>query len=114
MGSSLSPVVISIFMEHLEEIALDMSDHILIKWLRYIDSTFVFWPRGPVRLEEFLCHLCSLRPTIKFTMGVEVNNTVPFLDIMVMKRGPNVTIKVYRKPTHAGSYLHSNLISLIT
>jgi hypothetical protein len=50
MGSSLFPVVINIFMEHLEEIALDTSDHILAKWFRHTDSTLVFWLHGPVRL----------------------------------------------------------------
>jgi hypothetical protein len=101
-------------MEHLEEIALDTSDHILAKWFRYIDSTFVFFSQGPVRLEKFLYHLSGLRPTIKFSMGVEVNNTLPFLDIVVMKRGPDVTMKMYRKPTHTGSYLHSNPIGPFT
>jgi hypothetical protein len=38
-------------------------------------------------------------------MEVEVNNTHPFLEVLVMKRGPNLATKVYRKPTHTG-YLH--------
>jgi hypothetical protein len=39
-------------------------------------------------------------------MEVEVNGTLPFLDIVVMKEGPKQTMKVYQKPTHTGCYLH--------
>jgi hypothetical protein len=85
-------------MEHFEEIALDTADYKPNKWLRYIDNTCVVWPHGPVRLQQFHHHLNSIRPTTKFTMEVEANDTLSFLDILVMKWGPKLTTKVYRKP----------------
>jgi hypothetical protein len=93
-------------MDHFEEMALDTADHKPAKWLRYVDNTFVVWLHGPARLQQFLPHLSSLKPTIKFTMEVEANDTLPFLDILVMMRGPKLAMKVYRKPTHTGRYLH--------
>jgi hypothetical protein len=93
-------------MGHFEEIALDTADHKLAKWLRYIDDTFVVWPRGSARLQQFLHHLNSIRPTIKFTMETEANDTLPFFDILVMKRGPKLATTVYQKPTITGCYLH--------
>jgi hypothetical protein len=39
-------------------------------------------------------------------MEVQVNDTLTFLDILNIKQGPELTIKVYRKPTHTGCYLH--------
>jgi hypothetical protein len=38
----------------------------------------------------------------KFTVEVEDSDTLPFLDGLVMKRGP----EVYQKPTHTDCYLH--------
>jgi hypothetical protein len=67
MGNSLSLVVSNIFKEHSEEIALDTADHKPTKWLRYVD-----YPS--VRLQQFLYHLDTLRPAIKFKMEVEVLN----------------------------------------
>jgi hypothetical protein len=93
-------------MEHFEEIALDTADHKPAKWLRYVDETFVVWTHGPAGLQQFPHHINSVRPTVKFTMEVEANNTLLFLDVLVMKRGPKLTTKVYRKPTHIGRYLH--------
>jgi hypothetical protein len=72
------------------------------KWLGYIDDTFMVWPYVPMRLQEFLHHLKCVRPTIKFTMEVEANDTLPFLDVLVMKRGPKLAMKVYQKLTHTG------------
>jgi hypothetical protein len=106
MGKSLAPVVRNIFMEHFEEIALDTADHKPAKWIRYIDNTFGLWPHGAARLQQFLYHLNSFRPTIKFAMEVEVNNTLPFSGALVMKRGPKLATQVYRKPTDIGRYLH--------
>jgi hypothetical protein len=64
MGSSLSPIVSNIFMEHLERLALDSAQHKPSLWLRYVDATFVVCPHDPERLQDFLSHLNSLRPSI--------------------------------------------------
>jgi hypothetical protein len=34
------------------------------------------------------------------------DNTIPLLDVLVMKRGPKLDTKVYRKLTYTGRYLH--------
>jgi hypothetical protein len=54
MGSCLSPIVSNIFMEHSEKLALVSAQHKPSLWLRYIDDTFVVWPHGPKRLQNFL------------------------------------------------------------
>jgi hypothetical protein len=58
------------------------------------------------KLQQFLHQLNSVRPTNKFTTEVEANDSLPFLEVLVMKRGPKLTTKVYRKPTHTGRFLH--------
>jgi hypothetical protein len=78
MGNSLTLVISNIFMEHFQEIALDTADHKPTKWRRYIDDTFVVWPHGPAKLQQFLRHVNSVRPTIKFTTEVQANDTLPF------------------------------------
>ncbi|XP_023710144.1 uncharacterized protein LOC111865932 [Cryptotermes secundus] len=60
MGKSLSPVVSNIFMEHFEKLALDPAPYKPSLWLRYVDGTFVVWPLGPERLQDFFDHLNSM------------------------------------------------------
>jgi hypothetical protein len=54
MGSPLSPVMSNIFMETFEQLALSTAQQKPEMWLRYVNDTFVIWPHGPVRLQEFL------------------------------------------------------------
>jgi hypothetical protein len=43
---------------------------------------------------------------IGFNFHSEANITLPFLDVLVMKRGPKLSTRVYRNATHTGRYLH--------
>jgi hypothetical protein len=54
---------------------------------------------------QFLHHLNIIRPSIRFTLEVEANYTLPFLDVLVMNRGPKLAAKMLRKPpTHTDRY----------
>jgi hypothetical protein len=83
----------------------DTADHKPAKWLRYAENTSVVSSHGPARLQQFLHHLNNVRLT-NLRTEVKVNYTLPFLHVLVMKRGPKLATKVYRKPTHIGRYLH--------
>ena len=76
-------------------------------WLRYVDDTFVIWPHGRDKLQDFLSLLNEHHPSISFSFEIEANNTLPFLDVAV-SRNSNGTLghKVYRKPTHTDRYLN--------
>ncbi len=103
----ISPIIANIFMEHLEERALESASKKPSLWLRYVDDTFTLWPHNQDSLDEFLHHLNSICPTIQFTMETESNNQLPFLDITVKRTGPNkIKTEIYRKQTHTDRYLN--------
>jgi hypothetical protein len=86
MGYAPSPVVSNIYMENFEELALWTAAHRPSLWLRYVDDTFVIWPHGPDRLQEFFCHINGIRPTIQFTMKTEAYSKIPFLDVYIHQK----------------------------
>ena len=45
---------------------------------------------------------------IKFTNKKEVNETLPFLDVLMSQINEGFTIKVYHKPTFKGVYSNFN------
>jgi hypothetical protein len=86
MGSPLAPVIANYYMEHFEQQALSRAPRIPTQWYRYVDDTFVVWPHGEEELREFLDQLNSIHHNIKFTMKVEKNRSLPFLDVLVSRR----------------------------
>jgi hypothetical protein len=76
-------------------------------WWRYIDDVFVVWTHTREELEEFVEHLNSRLPTIKFSMEVS-DLKIPFLDTLVKKEGTKLYTDLYSKPTDSFDYLLYN------
>lgn len=108
MGSPLSPVVANIFMEAFESQALESAELKPKVWFRYVDDTFIVWPHGKQTLSVFLDHLNRQHPDILFTMEIEQECALPFLDVLVTRK-PDGRLghSVYRKPTHTDRYLNA-------
>ena len=107
MGSPLSPAIANFFMERFEEEALNTAPWKPLYYFRYVDDTFAIWPHGEEKLHQFLEHLNSRHPNIRFTCEMEENGQLPFLDVL-LRRHPDGTLghSVYRKPTHTDLYLN--------
>ena len=108
MGSPCSPVVANIYMEYFEDMALGPElPHPIKEWKRYMDDVFSIIPKG--QCDTMLQHLNSIDPHIKFT--VEQPNkegAIPFLDTLPKPSGEEISVSVYRKPTHTDRYLDFN------
>ena len=124
MGSSLSPVLANIYMEFFEtellkDIPVDMRP---ILWLRYVDDIFCCF-KDMSKFNAFLDMLNRVRPSIQFTyelsriesivdgspdLPANVTEILPFLELNVMRlNNGTFTFSIYRKPCHAGNYLHA-------
>ena len=104
MGSPVSAVIANLYMEEFEERAIATATYKPKIWKRYVDDTFTVL--GKDYADGFLQHLNSQQPTIRFTMEIEKDNTIPFLDTSVSRDSNGLlTTTVYKKPTHTDQYL---------
>jgi retron-type reverse transcriptase len=78
MGSTLSPLLANIFITAFEMEAIDSNPMKLKCWHRYVDDVFAIWPHRPFAFKDFLSHLNSRHPNIKFSMEVERDCQLPF------------------------------------
>ena len=108
MGSPLSPVLANLYMEWFEQTALSSAAKPPKMWKRYVDDTFTIFSYDSDDLAKFLDHLNNIAPTIRFTMEVETNKSLSFLDVLVTRDGEQLTTSVYYKKTHTGRYLDYN------
>jgi hypothetical protein len=81
MGLTLCTVIADFFMEDFEERALVQATHKLLYWFHYVADTFVILSHGTEKLERFLHHLNGLHRNILFSMVVEKDGHLIFLDI---------------------------------
>ncbi|XP_071442511.1 uncharacterized protein [Hetaerina americana] len=108
MGSPLSPVIANLSMEKSEESATETYSKKAKLWLRYVDDTFVIWQHGIQERSDFVSDLNNQHRAIQFTMELEKNKQIPFLDVLVKrKEDGSLGHAVYRKATHTDRYLNS-------
>ena len=108
MGSPISPVIADLVMEEIEKMAIATASHPPKWWLRYVDKSHACLRKDQV--DEFHQHLNSINTNIQFTLELEDTNGqgLPFLDTINIRRGTQLEVNVYRKPTHTDRYLNFN------
>ena len=75
-------------------------------WKWYVYDTCCIVTRGNRMAEELLDHLNSVRPSIQFTLELEREGSLPFLDTLLRREDGTLDNSVYRKLTHTDRYLH--------
>ena len=104
MGSPVSVTVANLVMEDVEQRALNTCASPPAFWKGYVDDIFTVLPRG--QIQQFHDHLNSIEPTIKFTIEMEQEGSLPFLDTRVTRNGDgSLTTTVFKKKTHSDRYL---------
>ncbi|KAK5648028.1 hypothetical protein RI129_002920 [Pyrocoelia pectoralis] len=108
MGSNLSPILAEIFMNKLETAFITQSqfylDHVIV-WKRHVDDIICIHTADDHQLTLFLDFLNQIHPTIKFTVELENNNQLPFLDILLHRIDDKIEFSIYRKPSTTDSLI---------
>ena len=104
MGSPVSTVIANLYMEIFEEQAIETASCMPKIWKRYVDDTFTILDQDKV--DNFLQHLNSQQPSIRFTMETKNNSKIAFLDLSLCREPDGcLTTSVYRKLPHTDQYL---------
>ena len=104
MAPPLRPVLAGIFMVALETKIIPTVMDSISHWRRFVDDTFVFVKKGCV--EHVLTRLNSFHKNIQFAYELENENKLPFVDILLIRRGTKIETTVYRKSTNNDIYLN--------
>ena len=79
---------------------------IIVFWKRQMDDIFFVWRGKKEDLEFFVWILNGVDNKVQFTLEMEKDNYLPFLDVGIMKVEGKLVTKVYRKPTHTQQYIN--------
>ena len=104
MGSPVSAVIANLFMEEVEQKAIQSFPHEVKVWKRYVDDTFVVVKDEHVAALHH--HLNQQFQGVAFTLEREDERRLPFLDVEVQTREDGtVGTAVFRKGTQTDKYL---------
>ena len=96
MGNPLSCVLACLFQEFLESGRFKYRLSSNTTYFIYIDDILIFLPQN-IKIEEIAEKLNNVEPSIILTYEKESNNTIPILDILIIKSYNSLTFKVYCK-----------------
>ena len=57
-------------------------------------------------IDNKLLALTSFHKNIKFTFEIEKDNTIPFLDILIIRKPGKIGTTIYRKKTYTDLYMN--------
>ena len=87
-----------------ESIAISTALHPPKVWEQFFDDVYSILKR--THLENFFRHINNLRQNINFTTEEESNGELALLHTLLKRNNGEISVLVYRKPTHTDQYLH--------
>ena len=91
MGSPLGPVLANIFMVELETSVIPNLSNKVKLWKRFVDDTYCL--ARSEYIDNILLVLNSFHKNMKFTTEIEKDNTILFLDILIIPKPGKIEIK---------------------
>jgi len=85
-----------------------IEQHGVFLWLRFVDDVFILIDDNDNfdNARALLKTLNSKHKNIEFTMETEINNELPFLDVLIKRDTLGFHTTVYRKKTFTGTYMN--------
>ena len=102
--SLISPVLADIFMGELKNNIVPVLQENFSFWKRYVDDTICFVKIGTISYITKIFN--NFDSKIKFTYEVEKGCKLPFLNVLVIKKGNNMITTIHRKATTNDIYLN--------
>ena len=96
----------NICIEIIENAAFEMTPTKPKTWKRFVDDSFSIIKKTAIN--SFLNLSNDIDPNISFTIELEQDNKIFFLDTLITRLGNDLKVDVFRKPTHTDRYLDFN------
>ena len=106
MGNPLSPFLADLYMSSIEVHVTEAFPAIFKMWHRYVDDIIAIVPRKLIGDSLKLLNLQD--KALKFTMEVETQKQLPFLDLKIMRDDKKISFGIHRKPTQSDNYIKCN------
>ena len=110
MGAPTSSVFSEIYLQYLEGTQLPdiLIRHQISGYFRYVDDILVIYNASTTNIQTVLDQFNDVSTTLSFTMEMEKENSINFLDLSISKHNGTFDFKIYRKPTTTDTIIPSD------
>lgn len=105
MGNPLSPFVADVVMGNLETLLVKQIASFPRWWARYVDDILSVFNQKTFDINEFLNNINKVIPSIQFTMEIEKEGKIPFLDLEVSRVDNEIKFDIYRKESNNNQFI---------
>lgn len=105
IGNAASPLIADFLMGYFEK-KIKFKNWCPKIMLRYVDDYFAIIKKE--QLDDILDLMNMQIPQINFTMDVEENDKISYLDLIIQKRNRNIIFDIFRKPTSTGLFIRKD------
>lgn len=106
MGAPISPILANLVMDYVTRKLLEQIDFAIPFIFLYVDDSLLALPKDKVN--EVLSILNEINHSLEFTVEVETEGKLPFLDVLVVNSEQNLIFDLYKKPTSSNRILNYN------
>lgn len=104
MGAPISSVIAQLVLEDLEKKVISELSFKPIFFKRYVDDCIACVPCDKV--EYFLKQFNDYHPKLQFTVEIEENSSINFLDLTLIRNNSRIQTKFFQKPISSGRYVN--------
>ncbi|XP_025271336.1 uncharacterized protein LOC112639971 [Camponotus floridanus] len=104
MGSPLSPILADMVMDDLETQYLNSLNFTVLMYYRYVDDVFTIVPR--TKIDDILTIFNKYHKRLRFTYEKEIDSSISFLNVKIIRLGTKLITNWFRKPTWSGRYIN--------
>lgn len=104
MGLCLAPIIPEIVLEHLFEKMIPQALWKPTLFYSYVDDIIASIPEHLI--DNFVATLHLYDENLRFTAEKEVNNTLPYLDMILIRKDQRIITNWYSKPTSSNNILN--------
>ena len=104
MGSPLSPIAADFVMDDLETNCINTFPFQLSFYFQYVDDIIIAVPAN--QIDTIKNSFNSYNHKIQFTVEEESDNTIRFLDVLIIRVGTNIRTNWQQKHTYSGRIIN--------
>lgn len=104
MGAPFSPIIAAMVMNKITQMVLEKIKFLIPFIFIFVDDTLLAVPSDMV--QYILDLFNSIHASLQFTIEVEQNGRIPFLDLLVIREDNQIVTDIYKKPTSSNRILN--------